>query len=446
MLKTFNLLFFAGFTFGLMAQTTINSPYSSFGFGEKGNLDHAAFTGIGNAAITYFDSTIVNFYNPATYNTLGQGQPLFSLGTTSRLSFLDDRGTTSYQPTAFIEHFAMAFTIKKNFGFAFGLKPYARKGYNIVQRDLVGEDSMKYTYIGSGNTNQFFLGLSSNIINYKKSKVSIGTNLSYLFGSSVDERRSQMIYTNPTLGGVNWQTTRMKSFHYNLGLTYRQVLGTKHQLIIAAVIEPKQKLRAERDDYVFYGVVGNPFNYDTLSRNVDQKGSFTIPTTSSFGVSYAYWFQAQRANNSFRNSEIALHFNYTTSDWNTFSSTFSASSVNLSTSKINVGIQFTPERKIFENAVNSKFLERVKYRVGYYQYTLPYSSEGYQIKDFGTTFGFGIPILAQQSLSSMNFGISLGKRNNGTSNALNENYVGINFGITLAPSNYDRWFRKRKLD
>lgn len=51
------------------AQNTNNSPFSSYGLGEIGGQEHATFVGIGNSNITYFDSTTLNYFNPATYNT-----------------------------------------------------------------------------------------------------------------------------------------------------------------------------------------------------------------------------------------------------------------------------------------------------------------------------------------------------------------------------------------
>ena len=87
----------------------------------------------------------------------------------------------------------------------------------------------------------------------------------------------------------------------------------------------------------------------------------------------------------------------------------------------------------------------MKYRVGVYQLTLPYQTNGQQAEDFGTTFGFGIPIVVQNSLSSINLGFTIGKRGVADSQAFKEQYYGINIGVSIAPG-ADRWFVKRKLN
>ena len=68
------------------SQGTVNSIYSSSGLGEIGGGDHPVAIGIGNNTITMVDSTVLNFYNPASYNLLAKGQPLFSFATSTRLS------------------------------------------------------------------------------------------------------------------------------------------------------------------------------------------------------------------------------------------------------------------------------------------------------------------------------------------------------------------------
>jgi hypothetical protein len=153
-----------------------------------------------------------------------------------------------------------------------------------------------------------------------------------------------------------------------------------------------------------------------------------------------------RKNQSIRNSTLSVHATYSATDWTKYSSSFDTVSNLLATNKFTFGVQYTPEASFLDNSNQSKFLERVRYRAGYYQYTLPYTIQGNQISDQAVTLGFGFPILSQRSASSINFGFSYGKRGSGIDTHLKEQYLGINFGLSIAPSNADRWFRKRKLD
>jgi hypothetical protein len=118
----------------------------------------------------------------------------------------------------------------------------------------------------------------------------------------------------------------------------------------------------------------------------------------------------------------------------------------MNTSKLSVGVQFIPESEFKINTATTNIFARIRYRAGYYQYTLPYSANGEQVTDFGTTFGFGIPVSIQKSLSSINFGFSIGQRGVSDQQQLSEKYYGINLGITIAPGASEKWFRKRKLN
>jgi len=434
------------FTLYGKAQVTSNSPFTAYGIGEKGSDVHAAFAGMGNCALTYFDSTVFNVFNPATYNTLGEGQPLFSTGINGRMSFYNQSGNKLFNATAYPDHFALAFTLKKHFGLAFGLKPFTKKGYDITDREVSGSDTIEYQYSGIGNFNQAFIGLSTNLLKFKNTVLSVGGNFSYLFGASNNQRTSKLIDNTPLDGGVNWNELRLSALHYELGAYFKQTIKNNHHFSLAAVIEPSQQLSATKDSYLFYGIIGDPEQYDTLSSTTGVKGKINLPTTFNAGFSYALWFNDSRKNNTFRNSEIAVHVNYSSTDWTTFSSTFESNPYSLSASKLGVGFQYIPERKFLENAVSSKFHEKIRYRAGYYQALLPYSVAGYQLKDQGFTVGIGLPIITQNTLSSLNLGLSFGQRTSDATESLNEQYLSINFGVTIAPSVYERWFRKKKLD
>jgi hypothetical protein len=429
------------------AQYTINSPYSSYGLGERANSEHAIFSGMGNCSVTVFDSTVLNFYNPSTYNTYGTGQPLFSIGIESKMLFQKDGTTNVFSGTAMLNHFVMGIPVKKNFGIAFGLKPFARKGYELYDRIAVGTDSIKYTYLGKGGSQHVFVGASANLINLKSFKWSVGGNAGYLFGIATNERRSQVIKLSQYSGGVDRNVLTTSAFYYELGTNMRLAINDKHSVTLAGTFEPAQNLGVKKDEYLFYAPnVNDPRYYDTLFQATQVRGTIRMAPSYTVGLNYTFGFESEKKGNRIRESEFALHFNYSMTDWSAYRDDLNPQLTFLNSSRIHVGVQFIPERDFLDKAAVVGFFETVRYRVGYYQYTLPYSFNGTQMTDFGMTFGFGIPILTTKSLSSVNLGVSLGKRDTGSSNSLNQKYIGLNFGVTLAPSNFDRWFRKRKLD
>jgi hypothetical protein len=114
--------------------------------------------------------------------------------------------------------------------------------------------------------------------------------------------------------------------------------------------------------------------------------------------------------------------------------------------KWSVGLSYSPETKLFENVATLKLFEKLSYRVGVYRMQSPFSSDGSNFVDRGTTFGIGVPILAQMSLSSLNFAFVVGQKSTENSNSLKEDYLGFKLGMVFSPSAFEKWFRKRKLD
>jgi hypothetical protein len=113
--------------------------------------------------------------------------------------------------------------------------------------------------------------------------------------------------------------------------------------------------------------------------------------------------------------------------------------------RMSFGLQFQPEYEVLENIATLKGLEKISYRVGYYQQTLPYTNSGLQYQEQGLTVGFGLPLLAQVSLSSINVGLTFGQRTIATG-IWKEQFIGARVSLIMAPSNFEKWFRKRQLD
>jgi len=433
------------------AQNTANSPYSSYGIGSTNGLDHATFLGIGNSRITMVDSTVLNFYNPASYNSLAKGQPIFSLGAASRLSTFSEGDTKEFTPYASIQHFALGFSFEKYFGMAFGLKPYARRGYDFSTGGFIDSDSMTYTYQGTGSINEAFIGISADLLSpfkFDSTQLSIGANAGYLFGSVANTRKASLYSSSGNDGGVGVKTVDIRSFHYDLGLYFTHNFNKNHSVGLYATMDPLQKLNASYEEAIFYaGHVDDPNSYDTAAYVLREDSILTNTPKFTYGLSYKYRFTDTDAKARTLHPEVALHVSYSTSDWSKYENTFSTDSSSfLNTSKLSVGVQFVPEYEFQLNTATTNIFSRIRYRAGFYQYTLPFTTNGEQVSDFGTTFGFGIPVAVQKSLSSINFGFSVGRRGVSDQTQLNENYYGISFGLSIAPGQAEKWFRKRKLN
>ena len=433
-----------------LAQNVTHSPFSSFGFGERTYGNDAVTSALGKANIALADSMFLNFHNPATYHLLAEGQPLFSLSAASRLSTYSQNNSSVFRATGMIDHFAFGFSIKKLFGLTIGLKPYSNRGYDITSSIKVGSDSVRYNYEGVGGTNEAFLGLTSTLLKWKGAHLSVGANLGYLFGTATNIRKSSIIQSNAFNGGVDEKAMRFKSIHYELGAYYKQNITPLQTLSLSAVLEPSQQINAFQSETLYdAGNVNNQLTYSMLYDTSNVQGNITLAPTYSLGFAYSFRTSAQNNSKYTRNSEWMLTGSYSSTDWSKYRTAFNSVEISYSysaTSKISIGFQYTPETKFIENSVNTNLFERMRYRVGYYNFSLPYTDNGLSTSEFGTTFGLGLPIVAQQALSSVNIGVTYGKRGNADASGLNETFVGINFGVIISPSFYDRWFRKRKLD
>lgn len=447
------LLFFIGVNSGaIQAQTTSSSPYSSLGLGETGGLDHAYFGGMGNTTISVQDSTVANFYNPSSYGTLSKGQPVFSLGFSARLSNYSENGSTTFVPVANIHHFAIAVPFANRFGLAFGLKPYTRRGYELKERFQIESDSLLYKYTGKGGLNELFLGFSGDIIKTKSTRLSLGVNFGFLFGTSNNQRISALIDVNKLgdnyAGGISNNQFRSQSFHYEVGASFEHKVKPGHTLGIFAVVDPSQKLHGTYSEELYYSSNINDLGvYDTL-RIDTLSGAISNVPTYQVALMYKWNFKANKGDINEMNSELGVHLGFSLMDWKSFTNTYDPTFINNfeSSSKYSLGIQYIPETNFIVNQVKTKYYHRIRYRLGGYYQTLPYTLNNEQVTDFGTTFGFGLPVAIGRTLSSINLSGSIGNRGTSDKNAFRENYYGVNVGISITPHSGDIWFRKRKLN
>lgn len=454
-------------------QTSTNSPFSYFGIGEQVGLDHSVFGALGNATAANFDSTVLNYYNPASYNSLSRYTPLMSLGISSRVGVYKENQSNNTISSVALQHFAMAFPIsigKKNYkhdlGLAFGIKPYAAKGYLMFSDAAIGTDTMIYEYQGKGNTSEVFLGLSTDLIHFQNVRLSVGGNIGYIFGGTTNYRRAyyksdanDTIYETTVPGGVERKEIRLNSLHYDFGAYFSHRLNEHHGYTLGFTIEPYQDFNATVSNGLFYS--SNVYDLDSLSASTssalqidtisyyrDSSGIISNIPTINVGLKYDFRFTLPGDRMNKMESLLSVHLGYRMANSSTFNNSFETNDsipVYLNSSTFSLGLQYIPavvERRVS----NVSYGKRMSYRLGVYSSKLPYSINGAQLTDFGTTFGIGLPFKRNDApISMLNLGFSIGKRGNGNDTNLNEMYYGFNFGVNIAPS-FDLWFKKQKLN
>ncbi len=449
--KHFILLVFSTIScFTIWAQTTSSSPYSTTGIGEEGTLPEAQFGGMGNITGICFDSTLINTYNPSSYSLLSFGQPLFSVGVSSKFSTYTGNTGSFNGKTTGISNITMAIPVGKYFGIALGLKPFTRKGYDLTQRSYAYDDSTTFSYKGYGSTNLLFVGLAYSIIKNEKSFLSVGFNLGYLFGSVTNER-SSVFDANSPAGGVDLTTYRLKSLHYSFGASFQRFLDVdkRKQLFLSAVYTPKIAVNSYRDYSAFYATdVNNQLSYtDTISYIDNNKGKIVFPSKQTIGAGYT--FTADTRNSDRMKYQLGVFAEVDLMQWESYAENFDThtSSVVFSNTYVSkIGLQYIPSIDFTKKSKGVKYLSKVRYRIGGQYGLLPNLINGRQLKTTSATIGFGFPFLSQKTNSSLNVSFQYGSNSTGNAADLKERFFSVNFGIIIAPSSYEKWFKKYKLD
>ena len=438
--------FFASFLFISNAQLSTTHPLSSYGIGEYNTGSNAISTALGLVNTSMIDSTMVNYFNPSSYSRLSKGNTLLSMGIESRFSSYSQGDVSEFKLGSTVTHVALAMKINRIMGMSFGLKPYSKMGYEFSQNFFSGVDSIRYTYRGTGNMQDAYLGFAISPINTRSTHLSVGFNASYLFGFVGNERKSELLTGNTDQGGISIDNIRLSSFHYELGAHLEQKIGLRQKILIGFNIDPTQQFNGSLENQLFTSSnINTPAIYDTITF-IQTSGNVEVLQSYEIGLKYQFFFRDVKRKSNTRRPNINLFVSY--KKWNGINSNFeSAANWQVGQAdKWSIGLSYSPETKLFENVATLKLFEKLTYRVGAYRLQTPFSSSGSNFVDRGTTFGFGVPILAQMSLSSLNFAFVLGQRSTENTNSLKENYLGFKFGMVFSPSAFEKWFRKRKLD
>jgi len=412
----------------VLAQTNSDSPYSRFGLGMMNQPGFSKNRAMGGVGMALRDNNHINYLNPASYTAIDSMSFLFDFGIMGNYTYTETNNGNDRFYGMSMDHLALSFPITKWWGASVGVLPYSKVGYSIkeVYDDDINIGLTDYLYTGNGGVNQLYLGTAIRLFK----NLSLGVNFKYLFGS-IDLARSVGFPTRGTRSFTEVRSTTIVSdFIVDLGLQYSHDFNEKYNLTLGVIFDNKTSVSAENRVLKTNTFPGSPtqINDSTfldpafIIEEDNQKGNIVIPTNLGAGLSFSY------------NKKIRLAVDYYQQDWS--NSTFFNSKQTLTNSNsIHAGFEIIPDPEALKG-----YLKRVAYRLGGHYQNSYLQIEGEQLKDYGMSFGIGLPL--KNTRSSFNLACEAGRRGALKNNMIRENYIFLSFSVTL----HDFWFVKRKFD
>lgn len=419
------ILLFTSLSF--MAQRSSSSPYSYFGIGDEFNTTTVEQSSMGGIGVAYSHYKYLNFINPAAYADLRY--TTYAFGLLNNDLTVKSASTKQNSTSTSLSYIALAFPIGRSAGFSFGLHPVSSVGYSLTNsiEDADGNVTEVSLYKGNGGVNRFYGSFGIKVFK----ELSLGVEADFSFGSienSISNQRSGL-----SLGTKYKEITTLRGTSVKFGAQYKKKLKDRLFLSAGATIKLGNDLDVEGDDYLYTLKFDNSGESprDTISTtSID--GKFNLPTKTTFGIGVGEldkWYAGLEYENQNEISTTGLLAN-TTGAYRYGKS-----------NRISLGGFYLP--KI--NSISS-YWDRVTYRAGvrFENTGLLVDGDGnnsnfQEIKDFGISFGLGIPL---KQLSTINMGFEFGKRGTVKNNLIQENYFNFRLSLSLT----DSWFIKRKID
>lgn len=270
----------------LAQQVGSNSPYGRYGFGVLSNPALGASEAMGGISYGLRRSQQVNPGNPASYSELDSLTFIFDLGVSAQLSSMSDGVNSRDFYNGNLDYIALQFPLFRNMGGSMGLLPYSKVGYNFGNRRSLSDIQYLETYRGTGGLSQVYFGAAWEPFK----SLSIGANVSYLFGNFSHSRISTPVTSNALISeGKNRFSIR--ELKYDLGLQYSYNISNTKSITFGAVYSPQITTKADVYSSVM-NYTSDPYQSPNLepvqiiSSDTLSGEGFQIPQTFGAGLTY----------------------------------------------------------------------------------------------------------------------------------------------------------------
>lgn len=416
----------------ILAQTTVQSPYSKFGLGNlKGPAlpQLRAMGGIstGISRTSYIDN--INTQNPAAYASVHL--TTLDIGMYGTFSSIQSGGLTEKNFNSSLNHLVMAFPVSRKSALSAGLLPYSELGYNFMTSLNIGTNANNtktahFLYNGEGGLSKAYLGYGIQFGDYFR----VGANAEYLFGNLIQSNSTEYQNDPGAINSRNQTKNSIYGINLKFGTQYDIKLNNKTTATIGYALSTAGQLNSELSKYAT--IYRNDFTgaeqsaIDTLELLENGQTNLKLPATHSFGFSI------------YKENKWLIGADFHTANWSKLSIANVNQNLN-NTTGFAIGGQFTPDA----SAINGYF-KRVDYRLGFQHEKTYVQVNGQDIKQTAVTFGLGLPLTsyARSSFYKINISAEVGKRGKVSNSLIREGYFNIHLGFMLN----DKWFQRFKFD
>ena len=411
-----------------MAQTSTNSPYTRYGFGQLSDQSFASGKAMGGIGYGLRNGLQINATNPASYSAVDSLTFLFDAGMSLQNANFKENGTKTNAKNSSLDYLAMQFRLAEGLGFTAGFLPYSTVGYKMSSSGAISEDpygneiSGLSSHNGTGGLQQVFIGLGYEVLK----NLSVGANFYYVYGDIAHTISTTFNNTN-AFTSLWSEEVSVKDLKIDFGAQYTQKFGKKHAVTLGAVYSLGKDMNSDAYRYL------EKYNGKTLlTQTIDTLSNVcAMPHTLGVGLTYTY------------SNRLTVGLDYTLQKWadvkfpNTVEDKQFLVQEGLFTDrkKVSFGAEYIP------NPVSRSYLSRIRFRIGAH-YADPYAKvdgkEG--AREYGASFGFGFPLFQSKSILSVSG--QYVKVSPKVKGMLEENYLKVNVGLTFN----ERWFMKWKVD
>jgi hypothetical protein len=427
MLKRIFYIFLLFISIKATAQRINSSPYSFFGIGQQYSSKTVEQASMGGIGIAFDNVYHLNFLNPASNASLRFAT--YSVGINATDLTIKDFSGSQKSTSASLSYINIGFPVGKRAGVSFGLKPNTAVGYSLLNivNDVNGKAIEATRFYGSGGTNKIYgaygIAISKNF--------SLGLEAEYVFGKTENNILSQRL--NTRLGTKNSEVTTIRGAGIKLGMHYKKELNNKLMFNFGAAFKLENSLKTSGTEDLFsVSIASSTLEVPKeILYSASISGKIINPMKTGLGVGLGKdnkWYAGVEYE--FQN---ALNLQGTISTNGSYKYNKS--------SRVSAGGFYLPK----DNSI-SNYWQRVTYRAGvrFENTGLLVNGTGAvgnftEIKDFGISFGLGLPL---KGLSNLNLGLEYGQKGSTINNLIQENY--FNFKLSLSLN--DIWFTKRRID